>query len=792
MSAEAPPPATTPEQPAAPGPETLILVPLRSAVLFPGVVMPIAIGRPSSIRAIEEAVRREQPVGFVLQRDPNEDAPGLDGLRAVGTSADLLRIIAGEAGRQVLVRGRRRVRILEMLASEPYFVARVEAVPEVAPESAELRARVLNLREEATRAIGLLPRPVPELAALVERIEDPSLLVDLVSSSLDIPAEEKQELLETFDVAERIRKASEKLARQIEILEITKKIGSETKEALEKTQREYFLREQLKAIRRELGEEDGRGAEIEALRKKIEEAKMPAEVEQQALSELSHLERLPEGAAEHSVVRTYLDVLTDLPWSIATDERIDLAEAREILEAEHEGLEKAKKRVLEFLAVRKLNPHGRSPILCLVGPPGVGKTSLGRSIARAMNRKFVRQSLGGVHDEAEIRGHRRTYVGALPGRIIQGIRKAKTRNPVFMLDEVDKLTASFHGDPSAALLEVLDPEQNSTFEDHYLGVPFDLSQVLFIATANVLHDIPGPLRDRMEVIELPGYTEQEKVAIARRFLVPRQVAAAGLPPEAVAFDDRALAEVIGSYTREAGVRQLEREIAAICRAVAVRFAEGRTEPAVVRAEDVAGFLGPVRFFNEAALRTSLPGVATGLAWTPSGGEIMFIEATRMPGDGKLILTGQLGDVMKESAQAALSLVKTRAAALRIDPAVFRESDIHVHVPSGAIPKDGPSAGVALFVALASLLSGRCVRHDVAMTGEISLRGLVLPVGGIKEKVLAARRAGLARVLLPALNRKDLDDVPPRVLAGLDVEPVEDVDGALALALEPEAAPAEAA
>jgi len=554
---------------------------------------------------------------------------------------------------------------------------------------------------------------------------------------------------------------------------------------MDRTQRQYFLREQLKAIQKELGEEDGQRVEAEELRQKIYEAKMPPEVEKEVLRELTRFERIPDVAAEYSALRTYLDWMVELPWSISSEEQIDLPKAREILDTDHYDLEKVKKRIVEFLAVRKLRPDGKSPILCFVGPPGVGKTSLGQSIARAMNRKFVRQSLGGVHDEAEIRGHRRTYVGALPGNIIQGIRKAGTKNPVFMLDEIDKLSASFQGDPSAALLEVLDPSQNSTFQDHYLAVPFDLSQVLFIATANVLDTIPAPLRDRMEILPLAGYIEEEKLAIAKSYLIPRQISENGLNPAEIIFTDDAIREIIRSYTREAGVRQLERELGAICRGVATRVAEGFKEKITIDKESVQSYLGPQKFFNEIALRTSLPGVATGLAWTPVGGDILFVEATKMPGDGRLQLTGQLGEVMKESAQAAWSLVKSRAESLGIKPEIFRKNDLHIHIPAGAIPKDGPSAGITLFVAIVSLLTGRRISKDVAMTGEISLRGLVLPVGGIKEKVLAAKRAGISCVLLPDLNRRDMEEIPTAARESIRFEFLKTVDEALALALEPE-------
>jgi ATP-dependent Lon protease len=620
---------------------------------------------------------------------------------------------------------------------------------------------------------------------VIESIDDPVALIDIIASTLDLPTAEKQEILATLDVEERAQKVSRQVTRQVELLELGQKIRAETKESLDKAQREYFLREQLKAIRKELGEEDGKNIEIEELRKKVEAARTPPEVEKEALRELARLERISEMSPEYSVIRTYLDWIIELPWSVLTEEQIDLPRARDVLDADHHNLEKVKKRIIEFLAVRKLNPQGKSPILCLVGPPGVGKTSLGQSIARAMNRRFIRQSLGGVHDEAEIRGHRRTYVGALPGNIIQAIRKAGSKNPVLMLDEVDKLSASFHGDPSAALLEVLDPAQNSTFQDHYLAVPFDLSQVLFVATANVLDTIPAPLRDRMEILELPGYIEEDKLAIAKRYLVPRQAAENGLKPEDIHFTDDALREIIRSYTREAGVRQLERELGAVCRGVATRVAEGFKEAITVDKELLLTYLGPQKFFSEIALRTSLPGVATGLAWTAFGGDILFVEATKMPGDGKLLLTGQLGEVMKESAQAALSLVKSRAEMLGIDPDIFKKNDLHVHLPAGAIPKDGPSAGITLFVALVSLLTQRRISKDIAMTGEISLRGLILPVGGIKEKVLAAKRAGIACVLLPELNRKDMEEIPAPVCAGIRFEFLKSVDEALQLALEPE-------
>ena len=763
----------------------LIIIPMRNRVLYPSMVMPLMVERPARLQAVEEAVRQQLPIGFVVQRDPHMEAPQPKDLYGIGTAADVLRMFTLPDGRrQVIVQGRRRFEIGEFIETDPVLIARVTMVEEPVPQTKEFAARILHLRQEAARALSLFPEPMNELRAMIERMEDPLAVIDVIASTLDLPTAEKQEVLAILDPETRAQRVSEKLARQIELLELSRKIGAETKVSMDKSQRQYFLREQLKAIQKELGEEDGKGVEVEELRRKLFEAKMPPDVEKEAFKELDRFERIPEMAAEHSLLRTYFDWLADLPWSVVTKEEIDLPKAREILDADHYGLDKVKKRIIEFLAVRKLKPEGKSPILCLVGPPGVGKTSLGQSIARAMNRRFVRQSLGGVHDEADIRGHRRTYVGALPGNIIQAIRKAGSRNPVFMLDEVDKLGASFHGNPSAALLEVLDPAQNATFQDHYLAVPFDLTQVLFIATANLLDNVPGPLRDRMEILELPGYIEDEKLAIAKGYLVPRQISENGLNPNDIDFTDDAIRETIRSYTREAGVRQLERELAAICRRVATRVAEGTKQTTIVTEEFLQDYLGPQKFFNEIALRTSLPGVATGLAWTPFGGDILFVEATKMPGDGKLILTGQLGEVMKESAQAALSLVKSRAALLGIDADIFKKNDLHIHLPAGAIPKDGPSAGITLFVALVSLLTGRRISKDIAMTGEISLRGLVLPVGGIKEKMLAAKRAGISCVLLPELNRRDLEEIPLAGRSGIRFEFLKTADEALGLALEP--------
>jgi ATP-dependent Lon protease len=692
---------------------------------------------------------------------------------------------APDGSHHLICQGQERFQIVEFLNGWPFFVARVLRIPDQEARSTDIEARFVNLRGQALEAAQLLPQAPEELVAAISNIASPGALADFTAGTMDIAPEEKQEILETVDIGARIDKVSRLLAHRIEVLRLSQEIGRQTKAALDERQREVLLREQMAAIQKQLGEGDaGKGAEMAELSEAITKAKMPKDIEEQARRELRRLERMPEAAAEYGMVRTYLDWLIELPWDLPEEQPIDIAEARRILDEDHYGLDKIKRRIIEYLAVRKLAPQGKAPILCFVGPPGVGKTSLGQSIARAMNRKFVRVSLGGVHDEAEIRGHRRTYIGAMPGNIIQAIRKAGDRNCVMMLDEIDKLGAGIQGDPSAALLEVLDPEQNNTFRDNYLGVPFDLSRVVFITTANMLDTVPGPLRDRMEIISLAGYTADEKLQIARRYLLRRQLEANGLKPGQVELGDDVLREIIQSYTREAGVRNLEREIGKVLRHAAVRIAEGQSGPIRIGAADLTAILGPAQFENEAAMRTSVPGVATGLAWTPVGGDILFIEATRVPGSSRLILTGQLGEVMKESAQAALSIVKNRASALGIDPARFEKSDIHIHVPAGAIPKDGPSAGVAMFMALVSLMTERTIRSDTAMTGEISLRGLVLPVGGIKEKVVAAARAGIRRVMLPARNRKDYEDIPEDVRKELEFVWLEKVEEAVAAALDP--------
>jgi ATP-dependent Lon protease len=773
-------------------PDALIVVPVRNTVLFPGLVLPITLGRPKSIAAAQQAVRDQRQVGILLQRAAEVEDPTAIDMHRMGTLANVVRYITTPDGSHHLVcQGEQRFQIAEYLSGWPFLVARVLRIPEPDTRTSEIEARFVNLKAQAVEAVELLPQAPAELVAAIQSIEAAPALADLSAAYMDIKPEEKQEILETVDITARMDKVSRLLAHRIEVLRLSQEIGRQTKAALDERQREVLLREQMAAIQRQLGEgEEGKAAEMAELDKAINNAGMPKEVEDQARKELRRLQRMPEAAGEYGMVRTYLDWLIELPWKLPDEKPIDIGQARRILDEDHYDLEKIKRRIIEFLAVRKLSPQGKAPILCFVGPPGVGKTSLGQSIARAMDRKFVRVSLGGVHDEAEIRGHRRTYIGALPGNIIQAIRKAGSRNCVMMLDEIDKLGAGIQGDPGAALLEVLDPEQNNTFRDNYLGAPYDLSRVVFITTANMLDTVPGPLRDRMEIISLAGYTADEKMEIAHRYLVRRQMEANGLKPGQAEIDDDALREIIQNYTREAGVRSLERQIGQVLRHAAVHIAEDQNSgPIRITRSDLAAILGAPQFESETAMRTSVPGVATGLAWTPVGGDILFIEATRVPGSGKLILTGQLGEVMRESAQAALSIVKNRAAALGIDANRFEKSDIHVHVPAGAIPKDGPSAGVAMFMALVSLMTDRTVRSDTAMTGEISLRGLVLPVGGIKEKVVGAHRAGIRRIMLPARNRKDYDDIPEIARKEVEFIWLERVEEAVAAALEPKKADA---
>ncbi len=765
--------------------DAIAIVPVRQLVLFPGMVIPVTLGRPRSVAAAQEAVRSERQIGILAQRDASVDEPGEIDLFRIGTVANVVRYLTGKDGsHHVVSQGEQRFRIIEFLHGWPFLVARIERIETPDADSPEVQARFINLKRQALEALELLPQVPQELVQQITAISDPGALADIVAAYLDLTVEQKQEVLETIDLGARIERVSVFLAERIEVLRLSQEIGQQTRASLDKRQREVLLREQMAAIQKELGESDGKENEIAELGEAITKAEMPKEVEEQARRELRRLERMPEAAAEYGMIRTYLDWLIELPWKLPPEEPIDLKEARRILDEDHYGLDKIKRRIIEYLAVRKLAPEGKAPILCFVGPPGVGKTSLGQSIARAMGRKFVRVSLGGVHDEAEIRGHRRTYVGALPGNIIQGIRRAGARNAVMMLDEIDKLGRGIQGDPSAAMLEVLDPEQNATFRDNYLAVPFDLSRVVFITTANVLDTIPGPLRDRMEIIQLSGYTDGEKLEIAKRYLVRRQLEANGLQPEQAEISDAALREIIDHYTRESGVRNIEREVGRALRYAAVEIAEGKAESVRIDVGDLPKVLGPARFENEVAMRTSVPGVATGLAWTPVGGDILFIEATRTPGSGRLILTGQLGDVMKESAQAALSLVKSRLDSLGIDPTLLEKSDIHIHVPAGAIPKDGPSAGVAMTMALVSLLTNRTIRSDTAMTGEISLRGLVLPIGGVKEKSAAAARAGLTRVMLPARNMKDIEEVSEDARRQIEFIPLERIDDAIAAALEP--------
>ncbi len=763
--------------------DMLIVVPIRDMVLFPGVIHPMTVGRAASIAAAQKAASENGKLGFLLQKLPGTNNPAPADLHQVGTLASILRYVTSpDDSHHLICHGEARFRVTEFVSGYPYLVARIEKPDEPIRNRDETQARVLVLKQQATRAIELLPQVPAELASALRSIDSPGALSDLISGFLDIPTVEKQKLLETFDIQERLDIVVGQMAQQLEIIELSHEIEKQTRASIDERQREAVLREQLRTIQHQLGENDTDSVEFESIDKAITAVAMPEETERHARKEFDRLKRMPSAGGEYSMLRTYLDWLTELPWSALDSESIDIGKARQILDEDHYGLTKIKSRIIEYLAVRKLNPDGRSPILCFVGPPGVGKTSLGQSIARAVGLRFVRVTLGGTHDEAEIRGHRRTYIGALPGKIIQTIRKAGSRNPVFMLDEIDKLGRGIQGDPASALLEVLDPEQNSTFQDNYLGVSFDLTRVMFIATANRLDTIPAPLLDRMEIIELSGYTVDEKVQIAKRYLVNRQCKANGIVNGQVEISEAGLLSIITQYTREAGCRNLEKQIGAVLRHVAVSFAEGATQKVNLDADDITKILGAPRFEDEVALRPGLRGVATRLAWTPMGGDILFIESAQVPGNGKLILTGQLGDVMKESAHAAMSLIKSRIDDLHAGQNQLQESDIHIHVPAGAIPKDGPSAGVAILVSLASLISERAVRHDVAMTGEISLRGQILPVGGIKEKVIAAHRAGIKTVLLPSRNRKDFEDIPESVRSSLNFVWLTTVEDALAAAL----------
>jgi ATP-dependent Lon protease len=772
------------------------LVPMRNLVLFPLLLAPITVGRPRSVAAIAQSLASSSPFLVVLQRDPQVDDPALSDLFRIGTLARVVQHSRAEEGQiHVVCQGVQRVRLLDLEPGLPFMAARVEAVPDavaVEPPSAAAEALSLQLRERGAEILSLLPSVPAELTQVMQATASPAQLADLAASLVDVDPTVKQDLLETVSVEKRLERVLDLVTHRLQVLQLSQEIGARTKEQFDDRQRRVLLQEQLRAIRKELGENGDHIQDFQRLEEAITQAKMPTEADAQARKELQRLKRMGEGGGEASMLRTWVEWMTELPWQEPAPLVIDLGAARATLEADHYGLPKVKRRIVEYLAIKKLNPTGRAPILCFSGPPGVGKTSLGQSIARAIERPFVRVSLGGVHDEAEIRGHRRTYIGALPGLIVQGLKRAGARDCVMMLDEVDKLGTSLRGDPAAALLEVLDPEQNATFRDHYLGLPFDLSRVVFIATANVIDAVPSALRDRMEVIELPGYTLEEKLQIARRYLVQRQREACGLTLAQVDLTDEALREIAADYTREAGVRQLEREIGRTMRQAATQVAEGTATSVRIDAVDLETVLGPAVYEHETALRAGMPGVATGLAWTAAGGDILFIEATRVPGNDRLILTGQLGDVMKESAQAALTLIKSQARTIGIPAGALEHVDVHLHVPAGAIPKDGPSAGVAMCVALASLFANRPVRPDVAMTGEISLRGLVLPVGGVKEKVLAALRAGVRTVLLPARNRKDLVDIPDEARRALQFVWLESVEQALGAALcdrrhhEPEA------
>ena len=770
-------------------PDVLPLIPLRDLILFPNLVVPLFVGRERSINALEEAMRQTHLVALVTQKRAEIQDPGPEDIYeigCVGTVLQELKLPDGTA--KALVEGQQRFRILEFIEHDPYFLVRIEPIPEITKVDVETAALMRALVGDFERA-STLGKPIPqEVLMSAGSIEEPGRLADFVTFHLNLRVEEKQQILEAVAPHERLEKTAQFLRKELEILEIGSKIQNRVKEQMTKTQREYFLREQLKAIQQELGQYDEVTAEVDEYREKIRQSGMPEEVAEKAEKELSRLEKMPSAAAETSVIRTYLDWLTGLPWTKADEEKLDLEEAAQILDREHYGLEKVKERVLEYLAVHKLTEHQRGPILCFVGPPGTGKTSIGKSIAHALGRKFIRVSLGGVRDEAEIRGHRRTYVGALPGRFIQSISQAGTRNPVFALDEIDKVGADFRGDPTSALLEVLDPEQNSAFQDHYLEAPFDLSDVIFITTANLLDPIPPALKDRMEVIHFPGYTEEEKLHIAKRYLVPKQVEAHGLTAGKIVFDDSGLSEIIRRYTREAGVRNLERNIAAVCRQIARKVVEGKKGKTTITERNLHKYLGPPKFSFGLAEEHDEVGVATGLVWTEVGGDVIFIEATKMRGKGTLTLTGQLGDVMRESAQAAVSYIRSRAADLGIEEDFNEKFDLHIHVPAAAIPKDGPSAGITMATSLASVLIGCPVRRDIAMTGEITLRGHVLPIGGLKEKLLAAHRAGITLALIPKENVRDLDLVPDHVRDELEIVPVSTMDEVLDRALVQECRP----
>ena len=767
-------------------PHVLPILAIRNIVVFPGTVMPLNIGRQKSKSLLDEVMPGAKLIGVVTQKNPDADDPRQDDLYSVGVVCTILKLFRLPDGNQsIIVHGLARCRLLNIAQTDPFLSGQITVLQDQADPNPEMDALIASVRQQAGRIIELTPNAPEEAAQVLSNITNPSALADFLAANLQTDLAEKQAMLEQLSVETRLRLVAARMATQLDLLELQNKIQKQVSENIDRSQRRFFLQEQMKAIRKELGEGDkGAGlSEVDELRRKLDAAKTPELVMKEANRELSRLEGLPTASPEYGVIRTYLQILGELPWDVQTQDKIDLEEARSILDRDHFDLDKVKRRIIEYLAVRKLKPEGGGAILCFLGPPGVGKTSLGKSIAEAMGRKFIRVSLGGVRDEADIRGHRRTYIGSMPGRIIAEIRKAGTRNPLMMLDEIDKIGADFRGDPASALLEVLDPAQNHAFTDHYLDVPFDLSKVFFISTANTMDNVPPALRDRMEVIEIPGYTDGDKLAIAKRYLVPRQIEANGLTSENARFHDSALKYVIEFYTREAGVRTLERNIGSILRGIAAEIVSGNARQITVDKEQVERFLGPRKFEPELASRTSVPGVATGMAYTPVGGEILFIEASRMPGKGNITLTGQIGDVMKESATAAFTLIRSRAEQLGINPKVLAESDIHVHVPAGAVPKDGPSAGTAMFTALASLMLNKPVRHDLAMTGEITLRGLVLPIGGIKEKTLAAMRAGIKHVIIPKRNEKDLPEIPEEVRNGLEWHLVENVDQVLKIALD---------
>ena len=766
-------------------PEEIPILPLRNAVIYPYLSMPIAVSRPESMKLIEETLSGQKLFGVVAQKDSEVEEPEPDDLYSIGTVVKLLKMIRTPEGEMyVLAQGVARMEIYDFLQQKPYYIGKIGVLDDIIEDEddKELIATIKNLRDLFNSVAQLAYNISNEVLTMILNVEDPGTLADMIAENPSFSLQERQELLETLDVKIRLQRVTVLLNREKEILELSREIQSQVQSEMDKSQREYYLREQLKAIQKELGEGDQQTIEIEELRKQIKKTKMPDEAREVANKELDRLSKMHPSAGEYTVSRTYLDWILDVPWEKSTKDNLNVKGAEKVLEKDHYGLEKVKKRILEYLAVRQLTKEPKGPILCFVGPPGVGKTSLGRSIARALNREFVRISLGGIRDEAEIRGHRRTYVGALPGRVIQGLKKAGSNNPVFMLDEIDKVGSDFRGDPASALLEVLDPEQNNSFSDHYLELDFDLSKVMFITTANVLATIPTPLLDRMEVIEISGYTEEEKIMIAKNYLIPRQLKANGLVRKQLTIDKSALRALIHSYTREAGLRNLEREISSICRGVAKEVVDGLEKPVRVTSKSVPKYLGPIKFFSEIAERTAQTGVATGLAWTPVGGDILFIEASKMKGKERMILTGQLGDVMKESAEIALSYVRSKVQELDIPEDFQENTDIHIHVPSGAIPKDGPSAGVTLYTALVSLFTERPVRSDLAMTGEITLRGLVLPVGGIKEKVLAARSAGVKHVMLPSKNEKDLEDLPENVKNELSFHFVNHMDEVIEFAL----------